>query len=70
LVSLALLEYFIHFFVLEKVVRQAEDCVTNVITKELESGGKFACGWFLEPIAEILAKQKKVTSSKAHETND
>jgi uncharacterized protein DUF1232 len=29
LVSLALLENFIRFFVLEKVVRQAEDCVTN-----------------------------------------
>jgi hypothetical protein len=37
-VSLALLEYFILIFVLEKATRHAEDCV---VTKDIESGGKF-----------------------------
>jgi len=37
-VSLVFLEYFILFFVLEKAIRHAEDCV---VTKDIESGGKF-----------------------------
>jgi hypothetical protein len=36
--SLALLEDFILFFVLEKTTRHAEDCA---LTKDIESGGKF-----------------------------
>jgi hypothetical protein len=66
-VSLALLEYFILFFVLEKAIRHAEDCV---VTKDIESGGRFCWAWFLEPVAEVPAKQKEIIPSKAFETSD
>ena len=62
-----LLEYFILFFVLVKEIWHAEDCV---VTKGIESGGKFCVRWFLGPIAEVPAKQKEIHTSKAFETSD
>jgi len=67
-VSLALLERFILFFVLEKAASHTEDCA---LTKDIESGGSFLrAAWFLGPIAEIPAKQKEIHTSKAFETSD
>jgi len=66
-VSLALLEDFILFFVLEKPTRHTEDCA---LTKDIESGGKFCVRLVLGPIAEVPTKEKEIHISKAFETND
>jgi hypothetical protein len=67
-VSLALLECFILFFVLEKASRHAEDCV---VTKDIESGGKFCVR--LVSGANCRSpplKQKEIHTAKAFETTD
>jgi hypothetical protein len=67
-VSLALLEYFILIFVLEKATRHAEDCV---VTKDIESGGKFLRPpGFWGQLQKSPLNRKKFTPSKAFETSD